>query len=225
LATAVFAISIASLATHEWITFTFPQPPSNPITTVSGTTVSYFIKNFGLWVGCIVNAEVEIGSQPASCSTITWNCNLSNCFRNRNTGQLLCLSIPIFPAKLACGSFNATRILAVIGGVVTMFGFVALCAAFIRISRRFLGAISMCIGSFLLMIPFAVFYADVYVGTGNNYSDYGYSLALFIAAWVLALFSGIFALIAPKIGMHKREHEHSQNYDQQPDYEQPQAEY
>jgi len=193
-----WVLCTVGLATSHWIDFTSPSSV-NPAVNVPGTNVNYFVRNYGPFAVCIQ----AVNSPSTTCATIKWNCDFNLCALpsgSGGSGSGVCLSQPVRPIGDNCEAFNATRIIVCIGGFFAMLAFIAYLAGFKRASRVTLGAISSILAFVFIMIPFALFYAVLYKDTGaSEVGSYGYSFALIIASFPIALVAGILGFVARKL--------------------------
>ncbi|KAA8494987.1 hypothetical protein FVE85_3228 [Porphyridium purpureum] len=155
-----------------------------------------YTDRYGPFSACLKRAaDAENPRVGPVCSTIKWGCDVSLCFISDGQDRV-CGSVEVQPLT-NCDAFNAFRVIACIAGFFMMFGFIAFLAAWRAPSRQILGAAVLLFGFVMGLVAFALFYAILYVDNGANYAPYGYSLALIIASWPIAMIGGILAFVKP----------------------------
>ena len=207
--------SVISLSTSHWVNFVRAHPKLNPMITndklqklrqiSDGTTIiKYASSNYGLWIGCFQ----ELGGAK-SCAFITGNCNANVCWirESKVSKSTTCKRARVSTIS-SCVAFQVVRIITCIGVLLLTIGASLTLVSFCTYSRSLaaIGGLADFLASVLLMIGFAVFYAETFSRDQIwSIANIGYSLILCIASWPLALVGGFLSCCAASTGLRRKE--------------------
>lgn len=186
-----------SLATNHWVDLddrplNARASPMNPVRVnnkLPGLSVRYDLDHFGLWIGC--HKEKTFGGKK-SCAYIGNKCYSDVCWI-RNKRDKTCMDNRVKPVS-NCAAFQATRVMAILGTLALIFGTALLVVSICVMSTALAstGALLTGIGSFLLMIAFAVFHKEIYKdGSLDDIGKLGWSFVLLIIGWPLAFLASL----------------------------------
>lgn len=169
------------------------EHPLNPLRNDSGLgdiEIRYRASHLGVWVACF--RELDFG-RKTSCGLIDGKCDANICWV-RNGTQRTCARNHVAALSGKCLAFQFVRAFAVIGTfcsvIGTVFLFVALCALPWYFESA--GASCTVTAALFLLVTFAIFLGSVVrAGKVSPVAFPGWSYALCIAAWVIALIAGV----------------------------------
>lgn len=195
LAFIALVLTAVSLATNHWFQFdsdrTAGSSPLNPIRSnskLTGLTVNYDADHFGLWVGC----HRDTTFSKKSCAFIGNQCYSNVCWL-RNKKDKTCLDSR-FKAITNCAAYQATRVMHIFGTLALILGASLLVVSACVRSKALAasGALLTGIGSFFLMIAFAVFFKEIWKdGSLDSIGKLGWSFILLIVSWPLAFIASL----------------------------------
>jgi peptidoglycan/LPS O-acetylase OafA/YrhL len=200
---ALIFLAIA-MATNYWYIFdkriaSNPSAALNPLrenTKLPGTTITYDVDHFGLWLGC--HKERTFGGK-LSCAYIGSKCYSNVCWiRNMNKADTTCLNSRVAPIRL-CAAYQVTRAFTIIGALALILGvsmlIVSNCLASKPLSAS--GGLITGIAALALMVAFAVFFSNVFKsGPLDPLGNIGWSFVLFLIAWPLCFISCVMGMLA-----------------------------